>query len=283
MRSGKLLLLPLLLSSLFLASCNQSNYQASSPLNGNWQIAGTAFFQPYPLLTLALVVSGNTVYGSGDVGVNCASGGAGLGGSLSVTGQIGSDGTFVLANSDAPADTIQVTIQGKVPAAGSKSWAGSFTITNLATSNLCTFDVSSDFVATAYPPLDGSYEGTLAGQNVGSGSGITAATQITQGAVTSFSRPSPLAPIYYIPLSAFITVSGSPCFTSGTSKPPTIDFLNSISGNSFQLSYTMNDGSTLLVSGWFTDSSESTLQLEVATVIGGQCQGASYSGTLTRQ
>jgi len=49
------------------------------------------------------------------------------------------------------------------------------------------------------------------------------------------------------------------------------------------LSYAMNDGSTLLVNGWFTDSSESTLQLEVVTVIGGKCNGADYSGTLTRR
>jgi len=278
MRSGKLFLVPLLLSGLCLVSCNQSNYQPRSALNGNWHIAGTAFFQQYPLLTLALVVSGNTVYGSGDVGVDCSSRGFGIGSSLSVTGQIASDGSFLLTNSASPLDSIQVAIQGKVPAEGSKSWAGSFTLTNAATQTLCIFNVSSDFVATAYAPLDGTYDGTLAGQGLGSGIGVT--TQLSQGAFTSFPRRSPLPPIYYIPLSATITVSGSPCFTSGT---PSKDFVNSIGGNSFDLSYAMNDGSTLLVNGWFTDSSESILQLEVVTVIGGQCNGADYSGKLTRQ
>ena len=278
MRSGKLFLVPLLLSGLCLVSCNQSNYQPRSALNGNWHIAGTEFFQQYPLLTLALVVSGNTVYGSGDVGVNCSGSGSSVGSSLSVTGQIASDGSFLLTNSASPLDSIQVAIQGKVPAAGSKSWAGTFTLTNAVTQTLCVFNVSSDFVATAYAPLDGTYDGTLAGQ--GPGPGITVATQISQGVFTSFPRQSPLPPIYYIPLSATITVSGSPCFTSGT---PSNDFLNSIGGNSFALSYAMNDGSTLLVNGWFTDSSESTLQLEVVTVIGGKCNGADYSGTLTRR
>jgi hypothetical protein len=266
-----------LFSCLFVTSCNESNYQPVSPLNGNWHIAGTAFFQPYPLLTLALIVSGNTVYGNGDVGVNCSSGGWGIGGSLGVKGQIAADGTFLLTNAFS-GDSIHVAIQGKVPAEGSESWAGSFTITNSASQTLCTFDVSSDFVATAYPPLDGRYDGTLAGQSLGSG--ITAATQITQSAGTSFPRRSPLAPIYYIPLSATIAVSGSPCFTSGkTSNAP----LNSIGGNTFELNYTMNDGSTLLVNGSFSDPSESSLQLDVATVIGGKCNGAYYSGTLTRQ
>jgi hypothetical protein len=277
-QASKLFLLPLLLSSLCLTSCVQNAPKSFAAINGNWHIAGGENSSQYPLLTLALGVDGNLIYGHGSVGVNCSSAGSSIGGSLSVTGQVASDGTFELTNASS-LGSIQVAIRGRVPADGSTTWAGSFTLTNAASQTLCTFDVQRDFVATAYPLLNGTYAGTITGRGVGSGMSIV--TQVAEGAFASLPRLSPNPPLYFTPLSATIIVSGSPCFTTGTTAATS---LSEIAGDYFVLNYTMNDGSTLSIDGFFTDPSESILQVRPWFVNGGKCDGISGSGnTLTRQ
>jgi len=277
----KLFLASIFVSALLVTSCGGNSQNSYTSLEGNWHLAGGEAPSQYPLLTLAIGVSGNMVYGSGDVGVNCSSGDAAIGSSFTVTGQIASDGTFTLTNvptnSAFPLNTIQVVIRGKVPAKGATTWAGNFTITNAATETTCTFDVSSNFAAVLYPPVNGTYAGTLTGR--GFDSGITVATSITQGAFTPLPAPSSIPPSYYNPLSATITVTGSSCFTSGTTNSS----LSSISGEHFTLIYAMDDGSTLHLSGWFSDPSELTVQPAIASVINGKCNGAFGSGTLNRQ
>jgi hypothetical protein len=245
------------------------------------------------LLTLAIGVNENTIYGYGDVAVNCSNSGGGVGSSLSLSGPVASDGSFLLTNSAFPADTIQVSIQGKAPAAGSTTWTGSYTITNAAAQPQCTFDYSSNFVATAYPPLDGTYAGTFGDQN--SGSNLTVSTQITQGALTLTNSSSSLARGFNIPLNGTIAVTGSPCFTTGITTqeatgPTTIPVQGWVGGNTFSLNYVMNDGAQLQLLGYFADSSESGLYIQLAIVFGGKCDGilggggnSTYSGTLTRQ
>jgi hypothetical protein len=236
-----------------------------------------------PLLTFAMGVNGNTVYAKGNIGVNCSGGSVGMGGGLSLTGQIASDGTFLLTNAAEPLDSIQVAIQGKVPAEGSTTWAGSFTVTNALTETSCNVNVTSNFVATPYSPLNGTYAGTITGPKFGSG--ITVTTQITQEAFTSAAVGPLSVPSFFTPLSATMTVKGSPSLTSGTTTASQVPaWSSSITGDAFLLTFLMNDGSTLVLSGWFTDSSESTLQVMVMTGFGSTGSGgASDICTLIRQ
>jgi len=280
----KLLFLPLLFLSIGLTSCGRIISPSFAALDGNWHIAGeqgNKILPPLqsPLLTFAIGVSGDTVYASGNVGVICSSGTGAIGGTSELIGEIASDGTFQLSNSNEPLDSIQITIQGKAPAPGSTTWSGNYTVTNGSTAIGCTFNLTSDFVATLYPPLDGTYSGTITGQ--GLGSGITVTTQITQGTFTSgklTARSS--GSVYYTPLSATITVSGSPSFTTGTTDASQLlPGSSSIGGNSFALNFLMNNGSTLTLTGWFSDPSETTLQIEGPLFL----SGVFGSGTLTRQ
>lgn len=213
--------------------------------------------------------------------MNCPNGGA-IGGAIELTGQIASDGTFVLSNASEPLDSIQVSIRGTVPADGATSWPGSYTITNAATETGCTFNDSSSFVAGLYPPLNGTYAGTITGP--GFGSGINIAIQITQGTFTSAMLGSRSPAVFYTPLSSTITVSGSPIFTSGTTTTnPAPALAGSINGNAFNLNYVMNNGSALALSGLFTDSSESTLQVVLLPAFGSTGSGGSNICTLTLQ
>jgi hypothetical protein len=284
MQSGKLLFLPLLLMSIGLTSCGRIIQASYAALDGNWHIAGEQGNQilpplQSPLLTFAIGGSGDTVYANGNVGVICSSGSSAIGGGVELTGQIASDGTFLLSNSAFPLDSIQITIQGKVPAPGSTTWSGSYTVTNGPTAIGCSFNLSGDFVASLYPPLDGTYSGTITGQ--GLGSGITVTTQITQGTFTSITLSPSARTIYFIPLTATITVSGSSSYTTGTTTASQLlPGSSSIGGNSFALTFLMNNGSTLTLSGWFSDPSESTLQIEGPLSSSGSVFG---SGTLTRQ
>lgn len=282
-----------LLLSLFLASCGgilnfSSTSNPNSTLEGNWHLIGEGSLifgdQQFPLLTLALFVDGTTVYGSGDVGLNCAQPGTSWGGSLEVVGQIAADGTFSLASSS-PLDSIQVAIQGKAPTQGATTWNGSYILSNGTTGFGCTINQSGTFTATQYPQFKGTYAGTIpiaslsaSGRRVNSDWNFT--LQVTQDPVTTIPRRAPLPPIFYFPLTSTISVSGSPCFTSGTISS---NWVNDIAGDSFNLSYTMNDGSTLQLSGTFSDQTESKMELEIVSVIGGSCNDDFGSGTLALQ
>jgi hypothetical protein len=286
MQVRRLFFASLLLSTLCLTSCVQNSPISNTVIQGNWNLVGEENPSQYPLLNLTLVASGDSLYGSGNIGVGCLSSSDVIREGFSFSGQIASDGTFVLTNSSL--DSLQVAIRGRVPAAGSKTWAGNFSITSAPAQTSCIVDDSGEFVASVYPALNGTYAGTITGQ--GFGSGITVSTQVSQGSLSSTPVPGEGALVtpFYIPLNTTVTVSGSPCFSAGTNAPLTMP-PSTLSGDSFLLSYVMNDGSNLQLSGWFTDPSESTLHVQIAGVIGvagitgGNCGGAFGSGTLIRQ
>jgi hypothetical protein len=278
MRAGKLFLLLLLLSSLSLFSFAQDKHQPYAALNGNWLLAGSEDPTQFPFLALAMGVSGNMVYGEGNLQVNCSSKG-GMSISFFSTGQIASDGSFLLT---ASSSLSQIVIRGKVPAEGASAWSGSYSASNLTIrstdpSKSCA-DVSGDFEATLYPPLDGTYAGTITGKGLAPGISVSAA--ITQGAFTS-GRRSESGPVYfYTPLSATITVSGLSSHLSVT-IPVSPD--TRIAGDTVLLTYSMDDGSVLMLAGSFTDSSQSALQVNFTISGNGKLGEVKGSGKLTRQ
>jgi hypothetical protein len=225
------------------------------------------------LLTLSIEVNGNAIYGKGSVGANCSNGTPEWT-LLYFSGTIASDGSFKLTNSTDPLGIFQVTIAGNVPANGTTAWSGNYTMTNLPTQASCNFNTTSSFTAAAYSPMNGTYAGTITHEMPDP---VGFSTQISQGTSTESASG---ATNYYIPLSATATVSGNPCFTTGTTAA---NMMSSVSGNSFTLTYTMDDGSTLYVSGVFSDADETALQILGANVVGGNCSGEYVMGTLTGQ
>src|SRR5208283_3294491 len=171
----RVLLASLLFSCLFLTSCVKNTGSSNTPapsytaVDGNWHITGEQGTGPAglplaesPFLAFDLGVIGNTVYANGVVEVNCTTAAA-EGNGLSLSSQIASDGTFTLSNSSVPLDSIQLTIQGKIPDTGATTWSGNYTVVNANPPTGCIFNDSNSFVATPYPPLDGTYAGTITG------------------------------------------------------------------------------------------------------------------------
>lgn len=290
MQARKLSLIPLLLVILCLTSCGGSSKSKSyTAINGNWHVAGEPNFAqatagepnfaqaPYMVLTMG--VDGNTIYASGEAEATCSNkdGKIGLGLRTNMSAQIASDGSFVMTSGTNPIDSALLTVRGTIPADGSKTWSGSYSFASGSQQSYCTFNFAKAFVATEIQPLDGTYAGTM---NVsGSGTDIQVVTQITQDPFVGVAHNLTGG---YTPLSATITVTGFPCFTTGTTANPTRITPSSIDGYQFALNYTMNDGSSLNLEGVFADSSGSILQLQGIGVIGGKCAGT-FGGTLTRQ
>ena len=85
------------------------------------------------------------------------------------------------------------------------------------------------------------------------------------------------------PLSASISVKGSPCFAHGTSRTPADG--NQLYGNRFDLNFDMDGVAVLMVDGWVSGPNSNTLR-DVHFQVGGmasKCFNASGAGTLTKQ
>ena len=245
-------------------------------VDGNWNLAGNRALGQYPLLSVAIVVNGSQITANGDMQVTCANPPAdSVGGNFDLTGQIASDGTFQLAApSNLPAGSLKIVVNGTLPAKGATNWTGEYSITDSPGYTSCIVNQSAPFTAAEFAPFDGTYAGTLTTQS----GHATASLTVSQGAATAFQLPS--GPQYYLPLEATLAVSGSPCFTQGATTPAPI---NSIEGDFSNMNFAMNDGSQVLVSGWFTGPNESAFDAVVFAVIGGKCDQTTYYGTLNHQ
>jgi hypothetical protein len=281
----------LVIASQLLSGCGSSvgnTGTSASPnpaaLGGNWLLAGSRQLREYPFLATALVVSGNQISAQGDMMVPCSnSPGSAVGGSFFLSGQINSDGTFQLGEistgGQPNASSIQVAISGSAPAGTSSAWQGTYTFTDLAGYTSCIVNLTAPFSATALPAIAGTYSGTLSS---GTGGSIVVNAAITQG--TGVSSPGALGTIdAYIPLTATVTVSGSSCFTHGTSS--SFAGSSTIAGDIINMSFTMNDGSNVMLSGFLSEPDGLTLYPATFGTIGqSNCSNqVNTSGTLTRQ
>ena len=249
-------------------------------LTGNWNLAGNRALAQYPLLSVALVVNGNQITANGDDLVQCSNRQAEAGGTFSLTGQIASDGTFQLAETPTGAqyDSIQRAISGTAPAPGTDTWTGTYSFTDLAGYTSCIVSQTGPFTATALAPFNGAYTGTLVEPNTASTGSLTVSLDISQGAATGSTTTYPGYP--YLPLTATIAVSGSPCFNSGATNTLSV---SDIQGDQAFLSFTMSDGSQVLIAAVFASPDESSLSMVSLAVFTGQCSGNVYLGTLTEQ
>jgi hypothetical protein len=192
-----------------------------------------------------------------------------VGGSFFATAPIGSDGTFVLTNSSTSSDPIQITINGAVPSDGAPTWQGSYKLTTSASTTSCVFNQSGSFSATQYPAFQGSYVGTIT-SGKGIATGTTISLQVSQSPPTFAYLGSQSTPFLYLPLTGTVTMSGSPCFSSGTFSQSANSVLTA---DSFLMSISGNDGSLGQIQGWFSDQTETTLQPFSINFSTGPCSG----------
>lgn len=186
------------------------------------------------------------------------------------SGTIASDGSFTVQSPDnVPGDSL--LIQGKVPQANGDPFSGSYTASFTSLAGSCAGSYSGMFTATSFPLVSGMYVGT--GSTQTTANGISTATPIAvqvnlhQGGTvtnqaTGISTPSSIA------LTGSILVQGFPCFTTGVMNPARS---NVVEGNMVVSTFTMDDGSTLNLSGALTDSTEAHISPVFLVVDGGKC------------
>ncbi|WP_263369174.1 hypothetical protein [Edaphobacter dinghuensis] len=280
---------------LFLSGCGGGSgtgapvVPAVSPLAGNWLIVG-----PMPTnVSTPQGVSGFSLAMSFDVtGNNIVAGSFGSGpcappstppivnGSFDFVtasnGTIAPDGSFTVQSPDnVPGDSL--LIQGKVPQVHGDQFSGNYTasFTSPAPSHFagepCTVSYSGMFTATSFPLVSGVYAGTGSTQTITNGvstvTPIEVQATLQQGGtvtnqVTGISAPSSIA------LTGSIHVQGFPCFTTGVTNPARS---SGVKGNMVVATFTMDDGSTLSLSGPLTDSTEAHISPVSLVVDGGKC------------
>jgi hypothetical protein len=267
-----------------------SQSAAPSPLNGNWQLTGNRERTLYPLLSMAIHVNGKQIIAAGDNFVVCpASPRDGIGGNQEMSGEIDPDGNFTMRTISSR-NTLQLAVSGRVPDAGSTSWAGTYKFTT-PTSHGCAFDQEGTFTATLLAPLTGTFHGPVtmsypsAPPPPGYNGPMTARLNFTitaaQGGEFLTHEKKVGAPFIYLPLSGTINVSGSACFTHGASD--TNPYANNMQGDRAHLNFEMNDESELTVIAVYTSPEEAGLVIQSAFVKGGKCDKQGFAGTLQRQ
>jgi hypothetical protein len=269
----------------------------SSPLNGNWYIAGNRLKKQFPLLSLYLHVDGTQIIGNGYVQAVCPTDPRnGAGGNVSLHGEIAPDGVFTLRNS--PRNTLQVEISGEVPAEGATTWSGEYTLTGDISRECPAYRQTNSFTATTLAPLNGAFSGLLKMQYFQSPPPAYVGPEsyeanfsitVSQGAAASQTLKTG-GVHFYLPLTGTIQVKGSSCFSHGQADPLTYSTHGSVpsrystlGGDALDLWFAMDDESQVNVIAVFADPGASALSIINARVIGGECDHQSFLGTLERK
>lgn len=273
---------------LFLSGCGGGSVPAAhiapavSPLAGNWLIVGPMPTNEFSFqdtsgfrLAMSFDVTGNNIVGAGVARGSCApQPPSPILGSFEFpapsSGMIAADGSFTVQTpGNGPIGTL--SIQGKVPQANGDPFPGSYTASFTSPVGTCSGSYAGTFTATSFPLVSGVYTGTGSTQTITNG--VSSATpfsvQVTlqQGGtvtnrVTGISTPSSIA------LTGSIRVQGFPCFTTGVTSPTRS---SAVEGNMVVAVFTMDDGSTLNMSGSLTDSTEAHITTATFVVNGGNC------------
>ena len=261
-------------------------------LDGNWGLAGTRTPATYPILSTSLHVQGSQLTGRGTMQIQCSSTAPlslQVDNSFELSGQVAADGTFTATSSTPrlPALAYTITLSGSSPtAAAPNTWTGTYTVTaSLPSVNPplavtpCAY--SHTFTATPIAALTGTYSGTVTSLLVSSGPvlgpNVALSLQVAQQPA-AFVNHGALS-TYELPLTGTLNVTGSTCFSSGSTA--SAQFPGRITGDIFQLTFLMNDGSQLVLAGNLSDLSASSLSV-FAIVMGGSCPNVSTVATLIR-
>jgi hypothetical protein len=281
---------------------------AVSPLAGNWLITGPLPSVGVPFsgmgtglfsLAMSFDVTGDNITASGYASGFCASNSTppiyndAFSFDSLTTAVVAADGSFTLQT---PQNTpgYSLSMQGRVPEINTEQFSGTYAATfNSPVGPPCVGNSSGMFTATFFPLVNGVYTGTENFQTETNGiistpTPITIQVNLQQGATvldptTGLSKPSNIA------IGGNIRVQGFPCFTSGTANTALFGVngepLSSIAGNILRVNFTMDDGSTLALTGALTDSTESHISAELLMASSEKCTGSYFfsSTDLTRQ
>jgi hypothetical protein len=270
----------LLFISLPLASSRAAQVSPKfANLNGNWKLAGDREQKIYPKLSVNLAVDGDRIIGAANYDIICSDKiRRHFASDVRLDGKIDRDGSFTISSATYQ---VEVVIKGVVPADRAKAWNGTYAFIIPPYKSLsanpygeCTSPQSGSFVASAYASIGGTYSGRVTGP--GFGSDVSVTIKIAEAGTPQ----SPNFPPF--PLSATISVQGSPCFVHGTSRTP-IDG-NQLFGDRFDLNFDMDGAAVLMVDGWIAGAGSETLR-DVRFQVGlegSRCFPASASGTLSR-
>ena len=201
-------------------------------------------------------------------------------GGPSFSGLIASDGTFTA--STPTEDGLGVTISGNSPNGSQSTWNGTYTITaSDAEVPGCTYSSTANFTAAPIAAFTGTFTGasqSFTGPG-GANLGTAITLQVTQEPPTLVTLSSGIS-VYEVPLSATVAFTGSNCFTTGTTAG--VVGAGNVHGDSFDIFPTMNDGSSLALSGSLNDLGVQSVTV-IASGMGGNCNGVIANATLTRQ
>ncbi len=245
---------------------------ATSELKGNWLITGDmpAFVPSVQHFSVAatLDVIDDQVYASVTDFYPCTAGGAGGSGNFSPA-PIAADGSFTLQTDQISGvtPTIVITINGSVPKGANTAWSGTYSATN---ANAGCTPVMGSFTAVPILPATGTFTGTgsIGPQNTSLSSSETITVTLQQGGPASLDPPQGHSQVNSVnALAGAISVTGSPCFSSGTSS----DESGLVIGDMTVLSFKMDDGSQLFLHGTLKDPAASTIVVSSVLIMGGQC------------
>ena len=297
---------------LFLSGCGGGSVPAApvapaiSPLAGNWLITG-------PMPTYSFTYPGTGVFSLAmsfdvtDNNITASAYGSGFCASTTsppiyneafsfeslTTGVIATDESFSLQSPQNIPD-FSLSLRGKVPEMNAEQFAGTYAATFNSIGSACVGNSGGTFTATSFPIVSGVYAGMGKFQSLTNGvltvTPVTIEATLRQGAAvldpaTGLSTPSNIA------IGGSIRVQGFPCFTSGTANTtlfsPSKEPFSSIAGNIMRVSFTMDNGSTLILTGALTDATENHISalFSVDPFVQGCGSGSSIAPAvdLTRQ
>jgi hypothetical protein len=228
-------------------------------------------------LAMTFDVTGNNIVGAGFVSAPCQQtsspillGTVGVLFETGASGTVAADGSFSVQTS---ANSVgSISIQGKTPQTEAGEWPGSYTASiNPSIGPACMGSSAGPVSATSFPLISGVYAG--AGTINGSTGATPVSFQMTlQQGGTVVDQATGKSVSSNLALAGSIRFQGSPCFSSGVMNPSP---QSAVEGNQVVAEFTMDDGSTLRVSGTLTDATEIRMTT-VASVIAGQCGKVPY-------
>ena len=257
MHVGRLAFVLVVLSPLFCLPGHAEDVpEAYKVLNGNWRLtpavddASPSESKPteYGRIAFTFGIDGSRIYGEGNFEMNCPKDRHGF--DAFVDGQISPDGTFTLTNfqlgAELPAGS--VVIKGSLPAKGTTEWRGEFSSVIKGRNGSC-LPETDEIVASQFPPLKGTFSGTVQAQD-GLKSEVT--MEIEQGELISTDVHAP-GFSHCAPLNINMTVkngSGPLWGTFSKIGDENRKRCNRMTGRQIILEFTTTDGGTVRAFGF---------------------------------
>lgn len=258
-----------LVCAVLLSGCGSKTPPHYSPANitGNWELTvkpadGSAGIAVY-LTSNAGRVSG-VAFGPPATDLLCSPDGC-CGSPIglfdeALTGTVDANGNLKLGTAVAgnPVFAMTGVVSGPTLSNGSFTLAG-------------TCITQGSVTGTEYPPLNGTYSGTLTSQTTGQSFTVSASINQSSGPNSNG----------YLSLGGTVNVSGNPCIASGGATPLSLN--TTYVGSFFNASFAPSPGATLFLTGVLSPDGKTLAVNYGFTLADSSCNGDGGSGTLTLQ